>query len=86
MTAAAWLAALLAVGAVVRTVSRPALDYGNIGVAATPDGNLVPVGLLLQLAHGPELLVVGLLVIGAGLSLLAAAPVAAALAAYGVTR
>jgi hypothetical protein len=86
MTAAAWLAALLAVGAVVRTASRPALDYGNIGVAATPDGNLIPVGLLLQLAHGPELLVVGLLVIGAGLSVLAAAPVAAALAAYGVTR
>jgi hypothetical protein len=86
MTMAAWLAALLAVGAVVRTVTRPPLDYGNVGVAATPDGNMIPVGLLLQLAHGPELLVIGLLVVGAGLTLLAAAPVAVALTAYGVAR
>jgi hypothetical protein len=86
VTVAAWLAALLAVGAVVRTVSRPPLDYGNVGVAATPDGNLIPVGLLVQLAHGPELLVIGLLVAGAGLALLAAAPVAVALTAYGVAR
>jgi hypothetical protein len=40
----------------------------------------------VQLAHGPELLVIGLLVIGAGLTLLAAAPVAVALTAYGVAR
>jgi hypothetical protein len=86
VTVAAWLAALVAVGAVVRTVTRSPLDYGNVGVAATPDGNLIPVGLLLQLAHGPELLVIGLLVIGAGLTVLAAAPLAVALTAYGVAR
>ncbi|HEX5404998.1 MAG TPA: hypothetical protein VFX16_22165 [Pseudonocardiaceae bacterium] len=83
---AAWLAVPLAVGAVVRTVTRPPLDYGNVGVAVTPDGNMVPVGLLLQLAHGPEVLVIGLLVIGFGLALTAAAPVALALAAFGVAR
>lgn len=86
LTLAAWLAVPLAVGAVVRTVTRPPLDYGNLGVAVTPDGNMIPVGLLLQLAHGPELLVIGLLVVGLGLALATAAPVALALAAYGVAR
>ena len=86
LTLAAWLAVPLAVGAVVRTVTRPPLDYGNLGVAVTPDGNIIPVGLLLQLAHGPELLVIGLLVVGLGVALATAAPVALALAAYGVAR
>lgn len=86
VTVSACLAALVAVGAVVRTVTRPAVDYGNIGVAATPSGYLLPVGLLLQLAHGPELLVVGILLVGFALSAVAAAPVAALLAGYGIAR
>lgn len=80
------LAAVVAAGAVVRTVSRPALDYGNIGVAATPDGNLVPVGLILQLVHGPELLVVGLVVAGLGLPPATAAVLVLAVAAFCVLR
>lgn len=81
-----WLAAVVAVGAVVRTVSRPALDYGNVGVAVTPDGNLVPVGLIVQLVRGPEVLVVGLLVAGSGLPVATAGLVVAALACFGVLR
>jgi hypothetical protein len=84
--ASAWLAALIAVGAVVRTVTRPVLDYGNVGVAVAPDGYLVPVGLLVQLAHGPELLVIGILLLGVLASALVAAPVAAAFAGYGIAR
>lgn len=86
LTVASWFAVPLAVGAVVRTVTRPPLDYGNVGVGVTPGGVLLPVGVLLQLAHGPELLVVGLLIIGSGMLLAALVPVAVGFAAYGVAR
>lgn len=82
----ACLAALVAVGGVVRTVSRPALDYGNLGVASTPDGNLVPVGLIVQLVHGPELLVIGVVVAGSGLSLAVVVVAVIAVAAFCVLR
>jgi hypothetical protein len=85
-SAPAVLAAVVAVGAVVRTVTRPALDYGNVGVASTPDGNLVPVGLILQLVHGPELLVIGLVVAGSGLGFLSAAVAVVAIAGFCVLR
>jgi hypothetical protein len=62
------------------------LDYGNVGVTVTPDGNLVPFGLLVQLVRGPEVLVVGLLVIGSGLPATAVGVVVAALAGFGVLR
>ncbi|HEX3787170.1 MAG TPA: hypothetical protein VHW44_04865 [Pseudonocardiaceae bacterium] len=68
LTLGTGLAALLAAGAVVRTVGRPAMDYGNVGVAVSPDGNLVPTGLIVQLARGPEVLVIGLIVAGSGLA------------------
>jgi hypothetical protein len=83
---AAGMAVVVAVGAVVRTVTRPALDYGNVGVAATPDGNLVPVGLLRQLVHGPDLLVVGLLLVGVGSSAGPVGLLVLGLAGYGVLR
>jgi hypothetical protein len=86
LTVAAWLAVPLAVGAVVRTVTRAPLDYGNVGAGVSPEGILLPVGVLLQLVHGPELLVVGLLVVGSGLALATLVPVAIGLAAYGVAR
>lgn len=86
VSVAAWLAVPLAIGAAIRTVTRAPLDYGNIGVGTTPGGNLLPIGLLIQLAHGPDLLVIGLLVIGSGLAIMAVAPVALGLAAYGVAR
>ncbi|HEX5120285.1 MAG TPA: hypothetical protein VFW65_34310 [Pseudonocardiaceae bacterium] len=83
---AVWLAVPLAVGAVVRTVTRKPLDFANVGVAATPQGYLLPVGLLAQLVHGPDLLVIGLLIVASGLLVAALAPAAVALAAYGVAR
>lgn len=86
VTVAGCLSAVVAVGAVVRTVTRPALDFGNLGVVATPMGYLLPVGLIVQLAHGPELLVAGILLTGFLLSAVAAAPVAALLAGYGIAR
>lgn len=81
----AWLAVPLAVGAVLRTVTRAPLDYGNVGATA-PGGVLLPVGLLVQLVHGPELLVIGLVVLGSGMALAAAGPLVLGLAAYGVAR
>ena len=86
VTVSGCLAAVVAVGAVVRTVTRPALDFGNMGIAVTPSGYLVPVGLLVQLGHGPELLVVGIVLVGFLLSAAVAAPVAALLAGYGIAR
>lgn len=86
VTVSGCLAAVIAVGAVVRTVTRPALDYGNMGVAATASGYLLPVGMLVQLAHGPELLAVGLVLVAFLLSAAVAAPVAALLAGYGIAR
>jgi hypothetical protein len=86
VTGATGLAAVVAVGAVVRTVGRPALDYGNVGVTVTPDGNLVPVGLIVQLVRGPEVLVIGLLVAGSGLPIATAGLVVAVLAGFGVLR
>lgn len=83
---AAWLAVPLTVGAALRTVTRAPLDYGNMGVAATPSGYVLPVGIIVQLAHGPELLVIGLLIVGSGLALAAVAPIVLGLAAYGVAR
>lgn len=54
--------------------------------AVAPAGVLLPVGVLVQLAHGPDLLVVGLLIAGSGLLLAALVPVALGFAAYGVAR
>ncbi|HEX3648817.1 MAG TPA: hypothetical protein VHV49_10335, partial [Pseudonocardiaceae bacterium] len=84
--AVVWLTVPLAVGAVIRTVTRKPLDFGNVGVAATPQGYLIPVGLAVQLVHGPDVLVIGLLVLASGLVVAALAPAAVALAAYGVAR
>jgi hypothetical protein len=86
VTLVAWLAVPLTVGAAVRTVTRPPVDYGNVGLAVTPSGYVLPVGIIVQLAHGPELLVIGLLIVGSGLALAAAAPLVLGLAAYGVAR
>jgi hypothetical protein len=52
----------------------------------TPDRNLVPVGLIVQLVRGPDVLVIGLLVAGAGLPIATAALVVAVLAGFGVLR
>lgn len=85
VTFAVWLTVPLAVGAVIRTVTRKPLDYQNVG-SVSPAGVTLPVGLIVQLAHGPEILVIGLFVLWSGLTLLAAAPVALGLAAIGVAR
>ncbi len=74
----AGLAVLLASAAVVRTVTRAPLNYANLGLVSVV-GVLVPVGLLVQLAHGPDLLVLGLLLLGA-LGVGVAAPVVLGLA------
>ena len=60
------LAGLLASAAVIRTATRPELDYGNVGTTTTPDGNMVPFGLLVQLLRGPEVLLIGLYIANSG--------------------
>lgn len=49
---------VLAVAAVVRTVTRPMLDFANLGLVSL-EGVLIPAGLIFQLVRGPDLLVVG---------------------------
>ncbi|HEX3779557.1 MAG TPA: hypothetical protein VHX38_07795 [Pseudonocardiaceae bacterium] len=80
------LAALLACGAVIRTASRPALDYGNVGVAVSPDGNLVPFGLIVQLIRGPEVLIVGLLIADSGFTIGPKALICAVIAVFAALR
>lgn len=55
----------LVVAAVVRTVTRPPVDFHRLGLF-TVEGLVLPVGLVVQLARGPEVLVIGLLLLGAG--------------------
>ncbi|SEP52080.1 hypothetical protein [Amycolatopsis saalfeldensis] len=60
MTVGAVVAALLAAVAVVRTVTRGALDFGSLGLVLY-EGVLVPMGLARQLVRGPDVLLVGLI-------------------------
>ncbi|WP_026423469.1 hypothetical protein [Actinokineospora inagensis] len=54
----------LAAAAAVRTVTRPNLDYGGGGASVDAGGVYTPVGLLGQLFRGPDLLVLGTVVLG----------------------
>ncbi|NIH82112.1 DUF6297 family protein [Amycolatopsis viridis] len=72
------LALVVAAAAVVRTVTRSGMDFGNLGVTSVA-GILMPVGLLVQTLHGPDLLVICLLLLGTGALL--AVPVSLALSA-----
>ncbi len=80
------LAALLAAAAVVRTATRPAIDYGNIGVTVTPDGNLVPFGLVVQLVRGPEVLIIGLLIADSAFAPGLSTVICLGIAAFGLIR
>jgi hypothetical protein len=60
----AWLAVPLAVLSILRTVTRTAVDYANPGFIDTPVGP-VPANLTRQLFRGPDLLVVGIVVLSA---------------------
>jgi hypothetical protein len=80
------LAALLAAAGVIRTATRPALDYGNVGATVTPDGNLVPFGLLIQLLRGPEVLIIGLFVANSGLAISLKIEICLGIAAFGLIR
>ncbi|NIH83795.1 hypothetical protein [Amycolatopsis granulosa] len=67
------LAVAVGVAAVVRSVTRSPIDFRNLGIVAV-EGVLLPVGLLTQLARGPEVLALGLLLLGNGVAF--AAPIA----------
>jgi hypothetical protein len=80
------LAALLASAAVIRTATRPAFDYGNVGITTTPDGNMVPFGLVVQLVRGPEVLLIGLYVANSSLPPNLKPVVCLAIAAFAFVR
>jgi hypothetical protein len=80
------IAALLAAAAVIRTATRPALDYSNVGATVTPDGNLVPFGLVVQLARGPEVLIIGLFIANSGLETSLKTLICLGIAAFGLVR
>lgn len=75
------LAVAVSVSAVVRSVTRSPIDFRNLGIVAV-EGLLLPVGLLTQLARGPEVLALGLLLLGNGAAF--AAPVAVVLCVLAV--
>ncbi len=62
--AGAWLAVPLAVLSILRTVTRTAVDYANPGFVDTPMGPM-PANLARQLFRGPDLLVLGIVVLSA---------------------
>ncbi|WP_326567259.1 hypothetical protein VSH64_36275 [Amycolatopsis rhabdoformis] len=57
------IAVLVAAYAVVRSVTRGPLDFGAMNLVLY-EGVLVPTGLVRQLARGPDLLIIGLLICG----------------------
>jgi len=59
-----WLAVPLAVLSILRTVTRTAVDYANPGFVDTPMGPM-PANLTRQLFRGPDLLLVGIVVLSA---------------------
>ncbi|WP_199429008.1 DUF6297 family protein [Qaidamihabitans albus] len=58
LTGTAWLVLPLVAAVVVRTVTRPPLDYGDLGMTDTPFGQ-APVRLIAQLVRGPDLGIAG---------------------------
>lgn len=58
-SAPAALAVPLTAFAIVRTVTRGPIDFANVGLVSL-EGVIVPAGLVVQLARGPELLLLGL--------------------------
>ncbi|SFP80202.1 hypothetical protein SAMN05421810_103466 [Amycolatopsis arida] len=58
----AWLAVPLAAGTVLRAATRRPLNYANVGATDTPLGQL-PVGLAAQAVRGPDLGIVGVLLL-----------------------
>ena len=61
-----WLAVPLAVLSILRTVTRTAVDYANPGFVDTPMGPM-PANLTRQLFRGPDLLVIGIVVLSAAI-------------------
>ncbi|MGC7093354.1 hypothetical protein ACPZ19_01685 [Amycolatopsis lurida] len=59
---AAWAVLPLAAAGVLRTASRPPISYDNIGVTDTPFGQ-TPVRLITQAVRGPDLAVLGALLL-----------------------
>ncbi|RZQ65091.1 hypothetical protein [Amycolatopsis suaedae] len=64
LSLAAWLTVPLAAMAIGRTATRKQMDYGNVAVSDTPMGQL-PVGLATQAVRGPDLLLVGVVLLTA---------------------
>ncbi|MBM7773765.1 hypothetical protein JOD54_003969 [Actinokineospora baliensis] len=75
---AALVAVPLAAAAAVRSVTRDPIDFANVGVVDV-GGVLVPMGLVVQVARGIDALLLGILLLGAGLVPLAGVVCAAAL-------
>ncbi|GAA2977606.1 hypothetical protein [Actinokineospora diospyrosa] len=75
---AALVAVPLAATAAVRSVTRAPIDFANVGMVDV-GGVLVPMGLVVQVARGVDALLLGILLLGAGLLPVAAAVCAAAL-------
>ncbi|SEQ99161.1 hypothetical protein [Actinokineospora terrae] len=59
------VAVALAAAAAVRSVTRDPIDFANIGVVDL-GGVLVPMGLVVQVARGPDALVLGAVLLAAG--------------------
>jgi hypothetical protein len=58
----AWLALPLVVASVLRTAVRPSMSYDNLGITDTPMGQ-VPTRLIKQFVRGPDLGVLGVIVL-----------------------
>ncbi|MEW2501774.1 hypothetical protein AB0878_14955 [Amycolatopsis sp. NPDC047767] len=63
VTLGSLVAVVAAAYSVVRTVTRGPLEFSSMGLVLY-EGVLIPTGLLRQLARGPDLLIIGLLLCG----------------------
>lgn len=80
------LVSVLAAGAVVRTVTRPMLDFNKLGEVAVPGQADMPIGLVGQLLRGVDVLLVGAGVLTFFPSAVIGVPVVAGLFAFSVWR
>ncbi|RBM23742.1 hypothetical protein DI005_02015 [Prauserella sp. PE36] len=85
LAGAAWLAIPLAAAAVLRTATRPPVDYDAPGITDTPFGQ-APVRLVAQVVRGPDLGAVGVWVLAAAPLGLVTVLVTGALIAWCVLR
>jgi hypothetical protein len=82
--AAGWWTLAVVAASTVRTVTRPAIDYGVIGYTDSPFGP-IPAGLIKQSTRGPDVCLIGTVLVIAAHTALVVLPLLA-IVLFGLLR